>query len=158
MVRPNPPAAVFPPDAYNGQLTAGLDDLAVRLLVNADAVPKMSVVMARCEAFAAEPDGLIVILLPWAAPGLEAFATHAAVASLWAFTRQAALAWATRGIRVNAIGLGSAPFGPDEAEDQAGRGATEVMAPPAGIEDIVRTVRAMAELPSMTGQNIRLGF
>jgi hypothetical protein len=32
------------------------------------------------------------------------------------------------------------------------------MAPPAGIEDIVRTVRAMAELPSMTGQNIRLGY
>ncbi len=77
---------------------------------------------------------------------------------LWAFTRASALAWAARGIRVNAIGLGPAPAGPFEPQDQSGVAAVlNVPAAPATLADIVRTIRAIASWPSMTGQIIRLG-
>jgi NAD(P)-dependent dehydrogenase (short-subunit alcohol dehydrogenase family) len=88
---------------------------------------------------------------------LRDFARHAAAATLWAFTRQAALEWAPRRIRVNAVGLGVAPFGPFEADDQAGRGAATCPAAPSGPAGIAATILAMAEMPSMTGQIIRLG-
>ncbi len=133
---------------------------AQKLLVNADPRPDSATIIARCEMFADEapPGGaLIVTMLPSPPPGLEDFALHQAVATLWAFTRQAALEWAPRGIRVNAIGLGVAPFGIDEADDQAGRGAAMVLAKPATLADIAGTIRAMAGFASMTGQIIRLG-
>jgi NAD(P)-dependent dehydrogenase (short-subunit alcohol dehydrogenase family) len=131
---------------------------AVPVLVNADPVPDSATIIGRCEEFAAGTTGAaIVTLLPNAPPGLANFATHREAAILWAFTRQAALDWAARKIRVNAIGLGSAPFGPFEPDDQAGRGAAEIRATTATADDIARTLRAIAGLPSMTGQLIRLG-
>ena len=144
-----------PAAALSGALAAS--PYEVRLLVNADPVPDSAAIIARCQKFAEQGPGLIVTLLPSAPPGLSDFALHAAVATLWAFTRQAALEWAPRKIRVNAIGLGAAPFGPSEAPDQAGRGAAEMPALPATLADIARTIRAIADLPSMTGQLIRLG-
>ena len=136
--------------------------ISLRLLVNADPAPDSAVIISRCESFAAEhtqtgPASLIVTLLPASEPGLAHFTRHQAVATLWAFTRQAALEWAPRGIRVNAIGLGATPFGPDEADDQAGRNAAAVLAAPATLADIAATIRAMAAFASMTGQIIRLG-
>ncbi len=130
------------------------------LLVNADPVPDSEAIIARCESFAAaatQGGGVIITLLPAAPPGLHSFALHQSVATLWVFTRQAALEWAPHGIRVNAIGLGTAPFGPDEADEQAGRNATNVLAKPATLDDIASTVRAIADFASMTGQIIRLG-
>jgi NAD(P)-dependent dehydrogenase (short-subunit alcohol dehydrogenase family) len=129
------------------------------VLINADPLPDSAAIMARSTAFAADnPNGLIVTLIPAARPGLQDFALHQAAATLWAFTRQAALEWAPRAIRVNAVGLGIAPFGPFEAEDQAGRAAADMPgAAPADFADIARTIRAIAAFPSMTGQIIRLG-
>ncbi len=138
------------------------DEFPMPLLLNADPAPDDAAIIPRCEKFAASlpggTDGVIITLLPHAPPGLADFARHRAAAVLWAFTRQAALAWAPRRIRVNAIGLGCAPFGPFEPDDQAGRAATDPMpAPPASLADIAATVRAIMNLPSMTGQIVRLG-
>jgi len=128
------------------------------VLVNADPDPDGDGIIARSTMFAAAtPHSVIVTLIPSATPGLPDFARHRAAATLWAFTRQAALEWAPQGIRVNAIGLGAAPFGPFEAEDQAGRAAAELGAAPATQAEIARTIRAIVELASMTGQIIRLG-
>jgi NAD(P)-dependent dehydrogenase (short-subunit alcohol dehydrogenase family) len=149
------------PDQALSTLLA-LSPVSLRLLVNADPAPDGATIIARCEAFAAAhmdtgPESLIVTLLPTVETGLLHFTLHQAVATLWAFTRQAALEWAPRRIRVNAIGLGATPFGPDEASDQAGRNATAVLAAPATLADIAATIRAMADFASMTGQIIRLG-
>ena len=130
-------------------------------LVNADLPPDATTIAARCTAFAgalpAATEGLIITLLHAAPPGLGAFQAHAANAALWAFTRLAALEWAPRRIRVNAIGLGANPAGPFDAIEQSGRAASPTQAAPAGVHDIVRTIRAIAAWPSMTGQIIRLG-
>ena len=152
--------------AGSSPLSAPLDALlaqtppsGTRMLVNADAAPDVDGVVERCRAFAGASGGemLLVTILHAAPPGLAAFSRHAANAALWAFTRQAALAWAPRQIRVNAIGLGAGPAGPDEAQEQSGRAAADMPAEPASLEDIARTIRAMAAWPSMTGQIIRLG-
>jgi NAD(P)-dependent dehydrogenase (short-subunit alcohol dehydrogenase family) len=128
------------------------------VLINADATPDGAAIIARSTAFAeGRPASLIVTLIRAAAPGLEEFSQHEAAAILWAFTRQAALAWAPRRIRVNAVGIGAAPFGPFEADDQAGRAAAPCRAEAAGLADIAATLCAIADLPSMTGQIIRLG-
>ncbi len=92
----------------------------IAVLVNADAVPDSALIIARCRAFA---DAL-----------------PAGDASLIEFTRQAALAWAPRRLRLNAIALG-----------------TPLRAAPATPADLDRTIRAIAAWPSMTGQIIRLG-
>jgi NAD(P)-dependent dehydrogenase (short-subunit alcohol dehydrogenase family) len=147
-----------------GQPDQALADLlsdvqfALPVLINADPAPDAGAIIARSTAFAAATqDALVVTLIPSAPPGLENFPLHQAAATLWAFTRQAALAWAPQKIRVNAVGLGAAPFGPFEADDQAGRAAADTLAVPADAADIARTIRAIAEFPSMTGQIIRLG-
>jgi len=147
--------------APNQELAALLSQApyTMPILINADPRPDSDAIIGRSTAFAAEtPNALIVTLLPSAPPGLLAFALHRAAATLWAFTRQAALDWAPKKIRVNAVGLGAAPFGPFEADDQAGRASAQIhAAAPASLADIARTIRAIAELPSMTGQIIRLG-
>jgi NAD(P)-dependent dehydrogenase (short-subunit alcohol dehydrogenase family) len=155
-----PHVAGAPDPALATLLTAA--PYRLRLLVNADPVPDDATIIARCEAFAAEqtetgPEALIITLLPTPSPGLAQFRLHKSVATLWAFTRQAALEWAPRRIRVNAIGLGATPFGPDEPDEQAGRTATPVLATRATQADIASTVHAIADFASMTGQIIRLG-
>ena len=133
------------------------------VLINADAVPDGAAIIARSTSFAegafAEgiPGKLIVTLIKAAPPGLQDFALHQSAAIVWAFTRQAALQWAPRRIRVNAVGLGASPFGPFEADAQAGRAACACPAAPAGFTDIAAAIRAFADMPSMTGQIIRLG-
>jgi NAD(P)-dependent dehydrogenase (short-subunit alcohol dehydrogenase family) len=129
------------------------------MLVNADPVPDTGTIVARCRAFAAaaQAEALIVTILPATPAGLADFPAHAAAAALWAFTRQAALEWAPRRIRVNAIGLGTSPATPFEPAEAAGRAAAAIPAPPASIDDIAATLRAIAAWPSMTGQIIRLG-
>jgi len=62
-------------------------------------------------------------------------------ALLSAHVRHAALAWAPRRVRVNAIGIGGG----------------QPPAAPATPADIAAAVLAIWELPSMTGQVIRLG-
>jgi hypothetical protein len=149
-----------PDQALAARLAAAT--VSPRVLVNADPAPDSASIISRCEAFAAEHAqtgvaSLIVTVLPSAEPGLAHFTQHQAIATLWAFTRQAALEWAPRGIRVNAIGLGATPFGPDEPDDQSGRNAAAVLAAPATLDDIAATICAMADFASMTGQIIRLG-
>ena len=102
-------------------------------------------------------DAVIVTILPPSPAGLGPGAQHQAVGALWAFTRAAALQWAPRGIRVNAIGLATSPGGPFEPQEQAGRAAFAMAATPATPEDVIRTILAMAAWRSMTGQIIRLG-
>lgn len=106
-------------------------------LVNADDAPDAQAVIARCNAFAASlsagQEALIVTLLP-----SEARADQAVLS---AFTRAAALDWAPRRLRVNAIAL-------------AGSSAGAI--PPHILADLARTLHLMAALPSMTGQTIQL--
>jgi NAD(P)-dependent dehydrogenase (short-subunit alcohol dehydrogenase family) len=151
-------------------------DRHLTLLVNADDPPDARTIIARCQAFACQalacpsraapgstspdaPDSLIITILTAPTMGLDHMAHHAANATLWAFTRQAALEWAPRGIRVNAIGLslGTELAGPFEPAEQAGRATGPVPATAASLNDIAQTIRAIASWPSMTGQIIRLG-
>ena len=121
------------------ELLADAPALAVRTLINADAEPDADSVVRRCQQFADEAGAggaLVITILHAPPPGLDHFHRHAARAVLWAFTQQSALTWAPRRIRVNAIGLGPGP---------------------ASIEDVARTLHAIATLGSMTGQMIRLG-
>lgn len=130
-------------------------------LVNADNPLHVPTITARCRAFAdgrvAGEDSLIVTILTAATPGPVPDEQSQAVAALWAFTRAAALQWAERGVRVNAIGLGASPAGPFEPQEQSGRAAFPAAANPATAEDVARTILAMAAWRSMTGQIIRLG-
>lgn len=151
------PIVAGEPDAGLAGILSALR-FGLPVLINADAVPNGAAIIARSMAFAeGTPASLIVTLINAAPPGLRDFAQHEAAATLWAFTRQAALEWAPKGIRVNAVGLGAAPFGPFEADDQSGRAAAACPAAAATHADIAGAIRAIAEMPSMTGQIIRLG-
>jgi len=128
------------------------------VLLNAEAGTAPEVVVARAQEFAssvpADKEALIVTLLRQPPAGLDHFEGHAAAASLWAFTRQAALEWAPRRIRVNAITLGALPA---DAAAQAGQPAFAMPASPATEADIARVILAVVRMKSMTGQFIRLG-
>jgi hypothetical protein len=78
-------------------------------------------------------------------------------ALLWAFTRHAALAWAPRGIRVNAVGLGVSPVLAGQPPEASGQAAGAAPAARATVADIAATIVAMWRFASMTGQLIRLG-
>ena len=136
--------------------------LPLPTLINTDHHPDAAAIIARCQLFAAGlPPGteaLVLTILYAVPPGLAHLHAHTANGALWAFTRQAALEWAPRRLRVNAIGLGASPFGPFEPQEQSGRAAANIRATPATAEDVVRTVRAVAGWASMTGQIIRLGL
>jgi NAD(P)-dependent dehydrogenase (short-subunit alcohol dehydrogenase family) len=126
---------------------------AVPLLLNTDS-GDASAIIARARQFASDnAPGLIVTLLTAPPEGLDHLDHHTANAALWAFTQQAALEWAPRGIRVNAIGLGASPAIPFAPNETAG----PAPAAPATQADIARTIQAIANWPSMTGQLIRLG-
>jgi NAD(P)-dependent dehydrogenase (short-subunit alcohol dehydrogenase family) len=128
------------------------------VLLNAEAAPAAEVVVARAVKFAScvpeDKEALIVTLLRQPPAGLDHLAGHEAAASLWAFTRQAALEWAPRRIRVNAIALGGLPADTGPQDSQA---AFAMPAPPATEADIARVMLGMVRMASMTGQLIRLG-
>ncbi len=109
------------------------------LLVNAEAAPDLAGVTARCLAFAealpAGREGLVVTVLPRRMAGLDNWQAGAVAAGLRSFTKDAALAWGSRRIRLNLV---------EVAEDT-----------PEG--DVAATIEAMLRLASMTGQIIRLG-
>ena len=149
-------------DPLAAQLSAALaagPPPALPVLVNTDAA--QAEILAHTRDFAAAipagQEGLVITLLHAHPPGLNHFDDHAANATLWAFTQQAARAWAPRRIRINAIGLGVSPSDPFEPVEQAGRAAVPMQAAPATLEDIARTICFIAACPSLTGQIIRLG-
>jgi hypothetical protein len=112
--------------------------------------------IAAAEAFATAPaPTLIIHLLPEFDP--NHWPDLLDRTTLWAHTRHAALAWAPRGIRVNAIGLGASPLLADQSPEASGQPAGAAPAPAASGQDIVATILAMWAFSSMTGQLIRLG-
>ncbi len=127
------------------------------LLISCAGDADAGIASARAFAEAVPPDqeALIVNILPAYARGDWGGARRAAL--LWAFTRHAALEWAPRRIRVNALGLGVFPALPDQLPEEAGRAAGAAPAAPATPEDVAATILAMWRFPSMTGQLIRLG-
>jgi hypothetical protein len=132
-------------------------DAPASLLVNCGGTAEAAIGAAQQFAAAARPaeDSLVVTILRAHAPG--DWPAAQAAASLWAFTRYAALAWAPLLVRVNAVGLGVSPVLYDEAPEAAGRAAGAVAAAAATPEDVAATILAMWRFRSMTGQLIRLG-
>ena len=132
--------------------------LPLPVLVNVGVWPDLTTLIERCRRFVAaarDTDALIVTILTRGAD-TDSLEWQVAAAGVWAFTRHAALSWAKCGMRLNLIGFGVSP--PPGADTVAGgRSVTPVRARPAEIEDVVRTVHAVAGWPSMTGQFIRLG-
>ncbi len=127
------------------------------LLINLtqDADSAIDAATAFAAATPAGEEALIINLL--AAHDAADWPATRARATLWAFTRHAALAWAPRGIRVNALGLGISPVSPDQPRESAGQAASATPAEPATLADITATILAFTRLRSMTGQLIRLG-
>ena len=109
------------------------------LLINAGPHPDLGTFADRCQAFAAAlpagNDGLIVTIVPPYRKDLEEWRHDAAAAGLLRFTKQAALAWGPRHIRVNMIE--AAPDAPDA--------------------DIAAAILALFDLPCVTGQSWHLG-
>lgn len=123
-------------------MTAAPADVLVTTQTDADAA------IASAETFAASlqhgQEALVVhVLLGGARNDWE---TMRAATVLWAHVRHAALAWAPRHLRINAIGVG---INPAQLNQAPAVRATQA--------DIAATVLAMWQLPSMTGQIIRLG-
>jgi NAD(P)-dependent dehydrogenase (short-subunit alcohol dehydrogenase family) len=101
-----------------------------------------------------DAEALVINILPRST--LTDWPAYQSAALLWAFTRHAALAWAPRRIRVNAIAFGEVPSLHDQPAEDAGRAAGPAPAAPATPEDLAATVLAIWQFPSMTGQVIRL--
>jgi NAD(P)-dependent dehydrogenase (short-subunit alcohol dehydrogenase family) len=137
-----------------GFVLAGTPPAAMLINLGADAHAAMATATAFAEAVPAGQEALIVNLLRAAAP--NDWPAASAAATLWAFTRHMALAWAPRRIRVNALGLGSSPVLPGQAAEEAGRAAGAAPAQAATPGDVAATILAFWRLPSMTGQLIRL--
>jgi len=113
--------------------------------------------IAAAEAFAARHssgDALVVLTLP--AAGSD-WASAREAAELWAFTRWAALACASRGLRINAIAIGRAALLPDQPAPQAARPGVHAPATPATADDVAAAIRLFWSAKSLTGQLVRLG-
>ncbi len=145
-------------------VTGPADPIAVRLLeavretepagasvlLNLDAVASPEDIILATESFAVScrPGGAVVTLLRAGAGWEDA----RRVSTLATFTRHAALAWAPKGLRFNAIVLGvPGPVGWNACGDDGA-----VAAAPATAADIARVGMAMLRLRSMTGQIVRL--
>ncbi len=129
-------------------------NLLINLIQDAQAAIDAASRFAAWEAAPAS-DRLVVTIIPPSNPADWEGTRQAAL--LWAFTRHAALAWAPRRIRVNAIGLGTAPRLPSQPQEHAAHAASGSPADPATPADVANTILAMWRWPSMTGQLIRLG-
>lgn len=127
------------------------------ILINLAADPGAAIASAKKFADAVAPDqeALVVNILHASSPADWQGARAASI--LWAFTRHAALLWAPRRIRVNAIGLATSPTLPTQPAEASGLAAGPAPAAPAAAADIASTILAMWRLPSMTGQLMRLG-
>lgn len=129
-------------------LAAKLAEAAAAMLawlaLDPEAAPDATI--AAMTAFAADctPETAFLVLLR-AGP---AWPERARLALLRAHMRHAALEWAPRRLRCNAIALGVPP--------PAGLVAGGVAAAPATAADIARVGLALLRWPSITGQTIRL--
>lgn len=153
-----PPAQQFASARFVGPLPPGLPEHlaaagiaatvggAASIFITAGSA---AIVTARefAEAVPHSQDALVVTLLVGAPPD------PAEAAQQWGFIRQAALDWAPRRIRINAVVVGANPLLPH----QPAPAASHTNPPPIPIADIAATIRLMWNLPSMTGQLIRLG-
>ncbi len=131
------------------EITPGSHAAAALLNLNAAAEPDETV--AATQSFAADcPPGSVVVSL------IRANADWAGarrLALLTAFTRHAALEWAPRRLRVNAIAL--CPPGP-AAWNATTPGAGNVPAASATPADVARVAWFLLRTPSITGQLVRL--
>jgi hypothetical protein len=143
--------------------------LLINLTEDADAAIDAATRFASWDATGTEDRLVVNVLRAHAAPA-DSAAAHAAAAhtasdwprirgqtALWAFTRHAALHWAPRRIRVNAIGLGTSPGLPWQGQEDTARAAGAAPQMPASQASIVACLMAMWRWRSMTGQLIRLG-
>jgi NAD(P)-dependent dehydrogenase (short-subunit alcohol dehydrogenase family) len=135
---------------------AAIEAPPAALLVNALADADAAIVAATefADGLAPAQQAVVVTILQAHAQGDWPAARAAAMQ--WAFMRHAALAWAPRGIRVNAIGLGVSPTLPDQPIEESGRAAGPAPATAATPDDLAATIVAIWRFPSLTGQLIRL--
>ena len=133
------------------------NSLPASLLINLATAPAAAIEAATTFADAVPPgeEALVINLLPTHAP--DDWQGASAAATIWAFTRYAALAWAPRQIRVNALSFGARPHLPDQPCESAGQAASATPAIAATQADVAATVLAFWRLRSMTGQMIKLG-
>jgi hypothetical protein len=141
-------------------LAAGIEPThtpPAEILINLSPDADRAIASAEKFADAMPPDqeALVVNILHAYSPADWQGARAASI--LWAFTRHAALHWAPRRVRVNAIGLADSPTLPTQPPEASGHAAGPAPAAPASLADIACTILAMCRLPSMTGQLIRLG-
>ena len=137
-----------------GFTTAATPPATLLVTASGDADAAIAAAYAFAGALAPRQHALIVIILRAHAP--DDWPAARTAATLWAFTRHAALAWAPRGIRVNAVGLGISPNLPGQPVEESGRPAGPAPAAPATPDDLAETILAIWRFPSMTGQLIRL--
>ena len=133
------------------------DALPASLLINLTTAPAQAIDAATTFAAAVPPgeEVLVINLLPTHAP--DDWQGASAAATIWAFTRYAARAWAPRQIRVNALSFGACPNLPDQPRESTGQAASGTPAIAATQADVAATVLAFWRLRSMTGQMIKLG-
>ncbi len=131
--------------------------LPAAVLINLAHDAGAAIATAEVFADAVPPQGEALVINLLAEHALTDWPAASAAATMWAFTRHAALVWAARGIRVNALCFGACPEAVDQPRETAGRAAFAAPAGPATLADIASTVVAFCRLRSMTGQLVRLG-
>jgi NAD(P)-dependent dehydrogenase (short-subunit alcohol dehydrogenase family) len=155
------PAGIFAALAASLRRAPGVPDGPAALLVNLPGDTEEAIGAATRFAEAAPDDGadrLVVNVLDAAPPpGAADWPAIRHAATLWAFTQYAALAWAPRRIRVNALSVGAAPASPWQPPESAARAASAVPSARANEADMQSAILALARWRSMTGQMIRLG-
>ncbi len=108
--------------------------------------------MAEACAFAAaqpdeDPDRAVVMVLP--APPSPDWSDVERGATMWAFTRHAALSWAPRRVRINLISIGVDLAQPWSRPRPGLR--------PVPDQDVIAAIQAIRRWPCITGQSLCLG-
>jgi NAD(P)-dependent dehydrogenase (short-subunit alcohol dehydrogenase family) len=137
-----PPGALVPLLAAQGFAVGG-DAPRLLIALGQDGEPAIQAATTFAGAQTADEDSLVVTIL--SSPPHAGWQQAREMAVLWAFTRHAALAWAPRRVRVNALGLNVGPVPPGQP------------AASAGWADVAASIAAMWRLRSMTGQLLSLG-